>query len=77
MAVEENQERSERFGAFERDGLLFSDSLLSAQTGGIRSCYLSHWNIQVAVDNAGLSGKTKLQKQPLLPADFSLTSVSG
>lgn len=34
----------------ERAGLLFSASLLSAQTGGIPLCYLSYQNIQVAVD---------------------------
>lgn len=77
MAVEEEQRRSEHLRAFEGAGLLFSDSPLSAQTGGIRSCYLSYWNIHVAVDNTDLSGKTKLPKQPLLPVDLSLTSVSG
>lgn len=76
-AVEENQETSEYLRTFERAGLLFSGSLLSAQTGGIPFCCLSHRNIQVAVDNADLGGKTKLQKQALVPADFSLPSVSG
>lgn len=58
--VQEKQKRCEHLRAFERDWLLFSDSLLLAHTGDIGLCYLSYLNIQVAVDNADLSGKTKM-----------------
>lgn len=33
-----------------------------AHTGDMGFCYLSYLNIQVAVDNADLSGKTKMRK---------------
>lgn len=62
MAVQEKQKRFEHLRAFERDWLFFSDSLLLGHTGDIGFCYLSYLNIQVAVDNADLSGKNKNAK---------------
>lgn len=76
MAAQEKQKQLEHLRAFERSWLLFSDSLLLAHTGHAGSWYLSYLNIQVAVDNANLRRKTKMQKQPLRasssPSDIRL-----
>lgn len=65
MAAQEKQKRFKHLRAFERNWLLFSDSLLLARTGHIGFWYLSYLNTQVAVDNANLCRKAKMQKQPL------------
>ena len=70
LTVQEKQKKIFFLGAFDRDWLLFSDSLLLAHTGDMDFCYLSCLNIQVAVDNADLSGKTKMQKNQLSTSRF-------